>query len=124
MNTEKQKKSEDAHLTTSSAELPFFSSMEREKENRKKTGIFILAMLVLTVFLMMAIASGVALNEVTVEASRVRDEITKLEKKKKEYEWELEKKNDMVAFEQYATGELGMLKGQKNPTDDRNDVIE
>ena len=124
MNTMKQKKSEDAHLTTSSAELPFFSSLEQERENKKKTGIFVLAILVLSVFLMLAIASSVALNEVTVQASHLKNEIKLLEKQKKEYEWELEKKNDMVAFENYAVNELGMLKGQQNPTDDREDVIE
>ena len=124
MNTLKQKKSEDAHLTTSSAELPFFSSLEQERENKKKTGIFVLAILVLSVFLMLAIASSVALNEATVQASRLKNEIKLLEKQKKEYEWELEKKNDMVAFENYAVNELGMLKGQQNPTDDREDVIE
>ena len=124
MNTMKQKKSEDAHLTTSSAELPFFSSLEQERENKKKTGIFVLAILVLSVFLMLAIASSVALNEATVQASRLKNEIKLLEKQKKEYEWELEKKNDMVAFENYAVNELGMLKGQQNPTDDREDVIE
>lgn len=124
MNDIKQIKSEDAHLTTSSAELPFFSSLEKERENKKKTGIFVLVLVILSVFLMLAIASSVALNEATVKASRLKNEISQLEKQKKEYEWELEKKNDMVAFEQYAVNELGMLKGDKTTEDDRNDVIE
>ena len=83
-----------------------------------------MALIVLTVLLMLAVASSVKLNEATVSASRLRKEIEQLEKEKKEYEWELEKKNDMVAFEQYAVNELGILKGQENPTDDRVDVIE
>ena len=124
INEIKQKKSEDAHLTTSSAELPFFSSLEKERENKKKTGIFVIAILILSIFLMAAIASSVALNEATIGVSRLQNEISQLEKQKKEYEWDLEKKNDMVAFEQYAVNELGMLKGNQNPTDDREDIIE
>ena len=117
-------KSEDAHLTTSSADLPIFSSTSKERENRRKTLRFVLTIVVLTVVLMAAIASCVALNEATIAVSRLKNEIQTLEKQNKEYEWELEKKNDMVAFEQYAVNELGMLKGQQNPNDDREDVIE
>lgn len=124
MNDLEMKKSEGEQIAKSSAELPFFSSLEKERENKKKTGLFVLALVVLTVLLMIAITSAVKLNEATVSASRLRKEIEQLEKTKKEYEWELEKKNDIVAFEQYAVNELGMLKGQENPTDDRVDVIE
>jgi len=124
MNGLEKKQSEDAHLTTSSAELPFFSSSEKERESKKKTGVFVIVLVLLAGLLMLAIASAVSLNEATVTNSQLRQEISSLEKKKKEFEWELEKKNDMVAFEQYAVNELGMLKGSENPTDDRVDVIE
>lgn len=83
-----------------------------------------MAIVLLTVVLMVAVASCVALNEATITVSRLKNEINTLEKQNKEFEWELEKKNDMVAFEQYATNELGMLKGQQNLNNDREDVIE
>ncbi len=124
MNDLRFQKSEDTHLVMSSDDLPIFSSVRREHDNRTKTRQFVLAIVCLTVVLMTAVASCVALNEATITASRLKSEIAILEKQNKEYAWELEKKNDMVAFEQYAVNELGMLKGQQNPTDEREDVIE
>ena len=117
-------KSEDTHLTTSSDDLPIFSLTRNERDRKVKTRRFVLAIICLTAVLMAAVASCVALNEATISVSRLKSEISALEKQNKEYAWELEKKNDMVAFEQYAVNELGMLKGQQNPTDDREDVIE
>lgn len=124
MNDLRLQKSEDAHLTTSSDDLPIFSSTRNERDSKKRTGRFVFAIISLTAVLMAAVASCVALNEATISVSQLKSEISALEKQNKEYAWELEKKNDMVAFEQYAVNELGMLKGQQNPTDDREDVIE
>lgn len=124
MNDLRFQKSEDVHLATSSDGLPILSSKRQEYDNKKKTRRFLLAILGLTVALMAAVASCMALNEASITVSRLKNEVSVLEKQNKEYAWELEKKNDMVAFEQYAVNELGMLKGQQNPTDKREDVIE
>lgn len=124
MNDLRFQKSEDAHLATGSDDLPILSLTRQEYDNRKKTRRFVLAIASLTVVLMAAVASCMALNEASITVSRLKSEIAALEKQNKEYAWELEKKNDMVAFEQYAVNELGMLKGQQNPADDREDVIE
>ena len=124
MNDLRLQKSEDAHLTTSSDDLPIFSSTRNERDSKKRTRRFVFVIISLTALLMAAVASCVALNEATISVSQLKSEISALEKQNKEYAWELEKKNDMVAFEQYAVNELGMLKGQQNPTDDREDVIE
>ena len=124
MNDLRFQKSEDSHLAVSSDNLPIFSSTHHERENKKNTKRFVLIIICLTAVLMAAVASCVALNEATIQVSRLKSEISALEKQNKEYAWELEKKNDMVAFEQYAVNELGMLKGQQNLTDNREDVIE
>ena len=124
MNELRFQKSEDSRVVTGSDDLPIFSSAVKEHNSQKSARRFVIAIVILTVVLMAAVASCVMLNEATIKASRLKNEISSLEKLNKEYAWELDKKNDMVAFEQYARGELGMLKGQQNPTDDREDVIE
>ena len=124
MNDMKQRKSEDVRLDNESAALPFFSYSEKERQSKKSTFWFVTALAVMSLLLMLSVASTVGLNEKTVEISHLKDEIKALEKQRDEYVSEMDKKNDMVAFEQYAINNLGMLKGSLIQTDDREDKIE
>lgn len=122
MNHMEKKNPEDGSLKTRSTGLPLFSYTE--DEHKKTTGGILFALIVITILLMTAIGVSVRLNEAAMEASDLKSEIQALEKQKREFESELEKKNDMVAFEQYARNNLGMLKGKETETDDRSDKIE
>lgn len=124
MNDMKQRKSEDVRLDNESAALPFFSYSEKERQSKKSTFWFVTALVVMSLLLMLSVASTVGLNEKTVEISHLKEEIKALEKQRDEYVSEMDKKNDMVAFEQYAINNLGMLKGSLIQTDDREDKIE
>lgn len=124
MNDMKQRNSEDVRLDEESAALPFFSSSEKEQQSKKSTFWFVTALAVMSLLLMLSVASTVGLNEKTVEISHLKDEIKALEKQRDEYASEMDKKNDMVTFEQYAINNLGMLKGNLIQTDDREDKIE
>ena len=124
MNDMKQRKSEDVRLEEESAALPFFSYSEKERQSKKSTFWFVTTLVVMSLLLMLSVASTVGLNEKTVEISHLKDEIKALEKQRDEYVSEMDKKNDMVAFEQYAINNLGMLKGSLIQTDDREDKIE
>ena len=124
MNDMKQRKSEDVRLDNESAALPFFSSSEKERQSKKSTFWFVTVLVVMSLLLMLSVASTVGLNEKTVEISHLKEEIKALEKQRDEYVSEMDKKNDMVAFEQYAINNLGMLKGSLIQTDDREDKIE
>ncbi len=124
MNDMKQRNSEDVRLEEESAALPFFSYSEKEQQSKKSTFWFVTALAVMSLLLMLSVASTVGLNEKTVEISHLKDEIKALEKQRDEYASEMDKKNDMVTFEQYAINNLGMLKGNLIQTDDREDKIE
>ena len=124
MNDMKQRKSEDVRLDNESAALPFFSSSEKEQQSKKSTFWVVTVLVVMSLLLMLSVASTVGLNEKTVEISHLKNEIKALEKQRDEYVSEMDKKNDMVAFEQYAINNLGMLKGSLIQTDDREDKIE
>ena len=124
MNDMKQRNSEDERLQAESAALPFFSYSEKEQQSKKSTFWFVTALVVMSLLLMLSVASAVGLNEKTVEISHLKEEIKTLEKQRDEYVSEMDKKNDMVAFEQYAINNLGMLKGSLIQTDDREDKIE
>lgn len=123
MNPLEKKQPEDTTLEAP-AGLPFLSPVEAEREKKKAAASLLAALLVVTVLLMTAIFTAVKLNEVAMDISDIKGEINTLEKKKRDLESELEKKNDMVAFEQRAQNELGMLKGQSTATNDREDKIE
>ncbi len=123
MSPLEKKQSEESPLQAPSG-LPLFSPAEAEREKKKAAASIVATLLVVTVLLMIAIFTAVKLNEVAMDISDIRNEINTLEKKKRDLESELEKKNDMIAFEQRAQNELGMLKGQGITTDDREDKIE
>ena len=124
MNDMKQRNSEDVRLGEESAALPFFSYSEKEQQSKKSTFWFVTVLVVMSLLLMLSVASTVGLNEKTVEISHLKEEIKALEKQRDEYASEMDKKNDMVTFEQYAINNLGMLKGNLIQTDDREDKIE
>lgn len=124
MNEMKQRNSEDERLKEESSALPFFSYSETEQQSKKSTFWFVTALVVMSLLLMLSVASAVGLNEKSVEISHLKEEIKTLEKQRDEYVSEMDKKNDMVAFEQYAINNLGMLKGSLIQTDDREDKIE
>lgn len=124
MNFVKKRNSEDGQLGKGSTGLPFFSLWRRNSGGKLPIVLFVVTLLVITGFLMTAIVSAVKLNESSVRMSELKKEITALEKQKNELESELEKKNDMVFFEEYASKTLGMLKGDENRENDRDDKIE
>lgn len=124
MNDMKQRKPEDVRLEDESAALPFFSSSEKERQHKKSTFWMVTLLVVMSILLMLSVASAVGLNEKAVEISQMKEEIKQLEKQRDEYISEMDKKNDMVAFEQYAINSLGMLKGNLIEDDDREDKIE
>ena len=124
MNFVKKRNSEDGQLGKGSTGLPFFSFWKRNLGGKRQIILFVVALLILTGFLMTAILSAVKLNESAVRMSELKKEIAALEKQKNELESELEKKNDMVFFEEYASKTLGMLKGDENRENDRDDKIE
>lgn len=97
-----------------------------KRENKKAETIRVTAVLfAFTLLLMAAIDRSVALNEASLEVSELNGEISELRKINRELEYELERKNDMVAFERYAADELGMIKSpQSSESDDRNDKTE
>ena len=103
--------------------LPDFPDEKKEKKNAAIK--MAAALFVLTLLLMTAIGRSVALNEISREVSGLNREVSELRKKNRELEYELERKNDMVAFERYAVDELGMIKSpQSSESDDRNDKTE
>ena len=124
MNDMKQRKSEDGRRKETSATLPFFSSSEKECQTKKSTFWVVVTIVIMSLLLMLSVASAVGLNEKAIEVSHLKSEIKALEKQRDEYVSEMDKKNDMVAFEQYAINSLGMLKGNLIQTDDREDKIE
>ena len=124
MNDMKQRNSEDVRFGEESAALPIFSYSEKEQQSKKSTFWFVTVLVVMSLLLMLSVASTVGLNEKTVEISHLKEEIKALEKQRDEYASEMDKKNDMVTFEQYAINNLGMLKGNLIQTDDREDKIE
>ena len=124
MNDTKERKSEDVRLGEGSDALPFFSSSEKEQQTKKSTFWFVVVLVVMSLLLMLSVASAVGLNEKAVEISHLKNEIKALEKQRDEYVSEMDKKNDMVMFEQYAINNLGMLKGNLIQNDDREDKIE
>lgn len=99
-------------------------SEKNEKRKRKNTRLAILVMALVTVLLMLAVNAGVKLNESTIQASALKSEVRALEKQNREYRSSMEKKNNMVSFEQYAIEELGMLKSMDPIEEDRTDKIE
>ena len=81
-----------------------------------------------TLLLMFTVMSYVQINEYTIEVALLRGELTDLAGEKKELALALEEKNDMLAIEQYATENLGMVKSdqltKKHITLDQEDKVE
>ena len=81
-----------------------------------------------TVLLMLTVLSYVHINEYTVEVADLKAELTSLVKDKKDLTLELEKKNDMLEIERYASENLGMVKAdqltKKHITLENEDKIE
>ena len=123
-----EKKPEVMETDMSVSGLPLFSSVPTEEksgsEKKKSAWPVIMALIVITLLLMLMIQAGVTLNESTIQLSALKSEIRTLEKQNREYRSLLDKKNDNVVFEQYATEELGMLKGQDNEESEQKDKIE
>lgn len=123
-----EKKPEVMETDMSVSGLPLFSSVDTEEksgsEKKKSAWPVIMALIVITLLLMLMIQAGVTLNESTIQLSALKSEIRTLEKQNREYRSLLDKKNDNVVFEQYATEELGMLKGQDNEESEQKDKIE
>ncbi|MBR4880432.1 MAG: hypothetical protein IKU19_00760, partial [Clostridia bacterium] len=68
---------------------------------------------VCTFLLMFTIMSYVQINEYTIEVAHLRGELTELANEKKELDRALDDKNDMLKIEEYATGNLGMVKSDQ-----------
>lgn len=88
----------------------------------------ILALIVATLLLMMMVSNYVVINEYTHEASALRAELQQLSTEKDKLTVELEKKNDYMTMQQYASEQLGMI-GEESVDKvyievDENDTIE
>ena len=81
-----------------------------------------------TLLLMFTVMSYVQINEYTIQVALLRGELTELEGEKKELTLALEEKNDMLALQEYATENLGMVKSdqltKKHITLDQEDKVE
>ncbi len=66
-----------------------------------------------TMLLMITVMSYVQINEYTIEVASLRRELSDLAGIKKDLTLALEEKNDMLAIEQYATENLGMVKADQ-----------
>lgn len=88
----------------------------------------ILGLLVATLLLMMMIGNYVVINEYTHEAAALRSQLNQLSVEKDKLTVELEKKNDYMTMQQYASDNLGMI-GEEDVDKvyievDENDSIE
>lgn len=81
-----------------------------------------------TLLLMFTVFSYVQINEYTIEVASLRGELTDLAGEKKELTLSLEEKNDMLAIEEYALENLGMVKSdqltKKHISLDQEDKVE
>lgn len=81
-----------------------------------------------TLLLMFTVMSYVQINEYTIEVASLRGELSDLAGEKKDLTLALEEKNDMLAIEQYATENLGMVKAdqltKKHISLDQQDKVE
>ncbi len=69
----------------------------------------IFVLLITTLLLMMMVSNYVVINEYTHEASELRSELKELGVEKDKLSVELEKKNDYMTMQQYASDKLGMI---------------
>ena len=84
----------------------------RTLKSKKKTGFpigAVLAIAVITVLLMMLVSDYVAINEYTREVSTLNSNLETLKREEKKLSAEYENKNDIIAIEKYAAGNLGMV---------------
>lgn len=84
---------------------------KRKVSDKKFPFGFVLALSVITVLLLITVSNSVTLNEYTIEASRVEKEIKTLNVEKKAQELLLDKRINLVEFDEYASYSLGMIKG-------------
>ena len=81
-----------------------------------------------TLLFMFLVLSYVQINEYTIEVASLRGELSDLAGEKKELALSLEQKNDMMAIEEYAKENLGMVKSdqltKKHISLDQQDKIE
>lgn len=81
-----------------------------------------------TLLFMFLILSYVQINEYTIEVASLRGELSDLAGQKKELSLSLEQKNDMMAIEEYAKSNLGMVKSdqltKKHISLDQQDKVE
>ncbi len=66
-----------------------------------------------TLLLMFLVVSYVQINEYTIEVASLRGKLTEMGTQEKELNLKLSEKNDLIAVENYATEELGMVKGDQ-----------
>ena len=85
---------------------------KRKRDEKRFPFGFVLALSVITVLLLITVSNSVTLNEYTIETSRIEKEIKELKTELKAQELLLEKRINLVEFDEYASYSLGMIKGE------------
>lgn len=100
----------------------------KEKTKRPFPISAVVMVTICTLLLMFLVLSYVQINEYTIEVASLRGELSDLAGQKKELALNLEQKNDMMAIEEYAKDNLGMVKSdqltKKHISLDQQDKVE
>ncbi len=100
----------------------------KEKTKRPFPISAVVMVTICTLLLMFLVLSYVQINEYTIEVASLRGELSDLAGQKKELALNLEQKNDMMAIEEYAKENLGMVKSdqltKKHISLDQQDKVE
>ncbi len=70
----------------------------------------VFAVVTITLLLVFVVMNYAEIDNYNSDIAELRDELTELQKSADKLEQKLDKKNDLVAFEEYAVNELGMVK--------------
>ena len=84
-----------------------------ESKRKPKTPISIgalFAVVTITLLLVFVVMNFAEIDNYNSDIAELRDELTELQKSADKLEMRLDKKNDLIAFEDYAVNELGMVK--------------
>ena len=84
-----------------------------ESKRKPKTPISIgalFAVVTITLLLVFVVMNFAEIDNYNSDIAELRDELTELQKSADKLEMRLDKKNDLVTFEDYAVNELGMVK--------------
>lgn len=90
---------------------PRFITLRKERQERKPFPIgVVLVLLMITVLLLFLMMNYAEIDSYNSEIGSLQRQVSNLRAEQKKLEVRLDNKNDRVAFEQYATEQLGMVK--------------